>query len=464
MIRNFRKSIPEILLVVLFVLAFLMGGSARADTLSLVILRPLAFVLLALALVYLPRERYAANRGLIWCAFAWAGLTALHLVPLPPGLWQALPGRELAASVDAAAGLEGQWRPLSLVPYRTLNALFALALPIAALLLALSVPRDKLARIVFLLLAFVIASMVLGLLQVIGNEGNIFYLYRVTNAESAVGLFANRNHNAVFLALGFPLIAATLSLIPAAAEQVRLREWAGAGVAILFIPFLLTTQSRAGILIGLITIAAALWVYRSPQAKAQKRRKRRQIDPRLLFGAIAAVAIVTLTLVFTATNSIERLGRTGSADDELRLQIWPPIAQLAGEYFPWGSGIGTFVEIYAVAEPEELLQPQFVNHAHNDWLEIAVTGGLPFLLLLVLAIAIVLRRGLKVLRSARDAQRAVLARLGAVIVAVLALASVYDYPLRTPALAVLFALSVVFLAGRWSPPAGRGPVLDVGAK
>lgn len=450
MIRRYLDNAPEAALVALVVAAFLLGGSARADISSVVLLRPIGVGLAILAIVWTPATVWQNNRAILGLALGWVGLAALHLVPLPPALWQSLPGRELATTIDASIGIS-QWRPLSLVPWRTLNSLLALCAPLAALLLTLTLRRERCLRLVYLLIILVVLSAALGLLQVIGGEGNIFYTYRITNAESAVGLFANRNHNAVFLALGMPLIAAAISLRAVAAEHVRLVEWGAAGAAMLLIPFILTTQSRAGIVIGLICVGLALWVYRSPAETSQSRRPRTQFDPRLAFGALVAVGLVLLTVVFSATNAIERLSRFGDADDELRLQIWPPIARLAWEYFPAGSGFGTFVEIYKTGEPAELLSSRYVNHAHNDWLEVMLTGGLPAIVLLGLAVAALVRHARKSLVAARaDARDLVLKRLGVSICVVLALASIYDYPVRTPALAVLLAIGVAFACGAWT--------------
>lgn len=467
MIKTLRHRWPQVGLPLFLVLVFLMGGGSRAETASLLILRPLSVLALAYALATLPREAWRDNKVLLALALGCAGLTALHLVPLPPAVWQALPGRELAASIDAAAGLDGMWRPLSLVPWRTLNALFALAAPLAVLLLALRLPREGWRRVVFLLLALVVASAVLGLLQIIGGAGNPFYTYRITNPGSGVGLFANRNHNAVFLSLGLPLIAATLSLWTAKAEHVRLREWAGAGAGVLLIPFILTTQSRAGILIAVLSAGLAWWTYRSPAPLAQKRRPRRAIDPRIVFGVIAGTGLAALTVLFTATNAVERLGRLGQEDDELRWQIWPPIWRLTLDYLPWGSGIGTFVEVYQTREPAGLLQPSYINHAHNDWLEVLLTGGLPAAALMIGGVAWLGLRGWRHLRRGERQVDAVLRRLGASICLILALASVYDYPLRAPAMAALFALGAAMLAGRFhadarSADAATGPDSVVG--
>lgn len=448
MIGRLRRLLLEYGPLALVLVVFLLGGASRADVTSLLVLRPLVVVALALALVLLPRAVWRENHTLLLCAFAWLGLTALQLIPLPPAVWQSLPGRELAAQIDHTSGLGDVWRPFSMVPWRTVNAMFALVVPLAVFLWMLLLPSTARHRVVYVLLSLVVLTMVLGLLQVIGGPKNSFYLYRITNDDSAVGLFANRNHNAIFLALGFPLLAATLALLPAPAELIRTREWAAAGAGVLLLPFLLITQSRAGIVMGLVCVALALWIYQSPTAAAQKRRPRRAIDPRLAFGVIAGAGLIALTMLFTATNAIDRVGRLGTSDDELRLQIWPPIVDLVWDYLPWGSGIGTFVEVYATIERDWLLAVEYVNHAHNDFLELLLEGGIPFFLLLVISLLVLLRVGWANLRDASSPRERVLYKLGFAILFVLALGSVYDYPLRTPSFAALLAVAVALLARR----------------
>lgn len=444
-----QKLGPAAGLLLLLSLTFLLGGSSRAETTSMILLRPISIIALVAGIILLPKSVWQANRPLILCCIAWLALTLLHLLPLPPAIWQALPGRALATSIDQAAGL-AIWRPLSLAPWQTVISALAVALPSGALLLTLRIPTDRATSVVVALLVLVLISAVMGLVQVIGGEGNAFYTYAVTNGQSAVGLFANRNHNAIFLSIGFPLIAAAVALLKGPVETQRNREIAALGAGLLLIPFLVTTQSRAGLLLGMIGIVLALWVYRTPAASLQRRRPQKRTDPRLILAGMVAAALVMLTVVFTATNAVERLGRLSNEDDELRFQVWPTIARLVSDYFPWGSGLGTFVEAYGAAEPTNLLQPTYLNHAHNDWLEVAMTGGLPFMLLIAVAAVITARRGFGILRSAKSPARQVLARLGFSICFILLLGSVYDYPLRTPSLIALFAIGTAFWAGRFN--------------
>ena len=58
---------------------------------------------------------------------------------------------------------------------------------------------------------------------------------------------------------------------------------------------------------------------------------------------------------------------------------WPVAvvtSQAALANMPAGSGFGTFVPVYEMHAPRTMLRSYYVNHAHNDWLELWLTGGL----------------------------------------------------------------------------------------
>ena len=76
-----------------------------------------------------------------------------------------------------------------------------------------------------------------------------------------------------------------------------------------------------------------------------------------------------------------------------------------------------------------------------------MTAGLPGMLILACAL-LFLGRGLFrafVSRRRDRSGEALLARLGGAIVLILGIGSIYDYPLRTPSLACLFAIAAVWL-------------------
>lgn len=444
------RAVGLALLTAFLAVVFLLGGSARDDVLSLVLLRPLAILFLGGGLVLLPREAWRDNRMLIALALALPVLTLIHLVPLPPGLWRGLPGRQLIWEIGQVAGIEQPWRPIALVPYRAWNSLWSFFVPLAALAFALGLPREQSRQLVFVLAALVLASGLLGLLQSVGAPGNSFYLYRITNEESAVGLFANRNHQAMLLAIAFPVIAAAASLSRGTREAVKPKLWLAIGVGVMMLPFLLVTQSRAGLVLGAVGVVAALFVYRDPSAQLQPRRKAAKLNYRMVGIGAVAVALVLTTALVARASSLQRLFVAGPGGEDLRLRVWGPIADAAWSYFPVGSGIGSFVEVYKVIEPDENLSPLYLNHAHNDWLEVLLTGGLPAVLILACATAFIGRAMFRTFVTARRDQssEAVTARLGAAIIIILALGSAYDYPLRVPSLACLFAIAVVWLVRR----------------
>ena len=155
-------------------------------------------------------------------------------------------------------------------------------------------------------------------------------------------------------------------------------------------------------------------------------------------------------------------GRVGDVDDDLRWRFtewsWPLIQQ----YWPSGSGFGSFATLFAAHERLEWVKPTAVNAVHNDYLQLLLEGGVPAVLLLVAllaGVAVAARRGLRLGR--RDpARRELIA--GLAIVGLCLLHSLVDYPLRRPAawLFLALALAAIFRAGRVRPLASATPVND----
>ena len=170
-----------------------------------------------------------------------------------------------------------------------------------------------------------------------------------------------------------------------------------------------------------------------------------------LFAGVAA--LVLLAVGSDRAVSIDRL-LANDASGDLRFRALPTIVRLIGAYAPWGSGLGTFEQVFKLHEPDVLLSPGYLNHAHNDWLELVATGGLAAVVLLVLSIG---GLAFAIVRRLADRQRGErlppLVRLGALALLLFALASLSDYPLRTPSLACLAAVAVLWTSS--SPSRSR---------
>ncbi len=441
------KTIALFWVLVSFIaVTFLLGGGSRADIQSLVILRPLAVIVCGVGLWSLSWDHVRTHRFL----FAMAGgiylFVALHLIPMPPALWGLLPGREIVAEIDRVAELGVVWRPISMVPAATWNALFALFVPLAVLILGVQLSRDQLFQLLPVILALGLLSGFWGLLQAIGPADGPLYLYRITNHGAAVGLFSNRNHQAILLACLFPMLAVFASAGVQSGDGAKFKGGIALAAGAVLVPLLLVTGSRAGLAAGVLGLLSVLVLYRKPIITVAKKRKTATFDARVLIGAAAVFGLGAMTVLMARAEAFLRLAAPDQTE-ELRFQIWGPITDMAWKYFPIGSGVGSFVEVYQIDEPNGMLGLSYVNHAHNDWLELFMTAGLPGLVILGIAIVAYVRAAMSLVQAKRETSRGILfAKLGAVIVTILALGSIADYPLRVPSLSAVLMIAILWMA------------------
>lgn len=450
--RGWRTSIdaPLVVVSVLIYTAFLLGGSSREDVPSLLILNPFSFLALGYFVwrLRLTRLRWRYS-SLAWLLFSVSILHILALLPLPPQLFNALPGHELPRLIRSEVSHTSDWAAMTLASRRTLASLISLALP-ASVILGLALLSTVRGREVTLaaVLAFGSICLILGLLQATSG-GSQLHLFHLTSEGSPVGTFANRNHMAIFLLSLLPAIAVFASSSVGFPADRRARQTIGAMMACVMIPLLLLVGSRAGIVLAPIAAIGALACYRP----TDKPNRRNGSGPRrwrtFVAAAAIAVSLGAATIFFAGATAFDRL----AAEDvghEFRGQTFKPLVSLVGDYFPTGSGPGTFVEAYQIKEPQALLNATYLNHAHNDWLELAITFGLPGMMLALGAIAFLVYRIIEASASkswlANDSNIQ-FRRAGCVVLSLLFSASLFDYPLRTPALAVLCAIAAVWAAG-----------------
>lgn len=424
------------------VIVFLLGGGARHDISSLVFLRPISVVALTYAALVINRAQVKEFIILWSLAVITMCMVILHLVPLPPTVWMSLPNRELSEIVGRTVGIEQPWRPISLVPYRTFNLLFSLFIPFAGLALMTKLTSTQQYRVLPALIAMGGISALIGALQLAGPPGGMFYFYKITNEASPVGLFSNRNHQSIFLACCIPLLT-VLACTPNSLSSSKHKLLMSFSILLgmLFIMIILINGSRSGLFLGFLGLMSVPFL--AGHAFPNKSRH---------FGKVLSLAVVGIaaTLIFLSTwfargESLARITDFESSD-ELRLMVWPSIFQAAVKYFPVGSGFGTFEEVYKVEESSALLSLTYLNHAHNDWLEIFLTGGLPAL---IFAMTCLMGWGIatgKLFRNVENASTGIIfGRLGVIVIFLLGVASIFDYPLRTPSLSLLFTISAVWV-------------------
>ena len=131
------------------------------------------------------------------------------------------------------------------------------------------------------------------------------------------------------------------------------------------------------------------------------------------------------------------------AFEDLRWQVGPILGQMMANYWLLGTGFGSFDAVYMIYEPTRFQGPAYLNQAHNDWAQLVIEGGVPAILL-VLGM---LRWFAFALRSLYARNAAALARcvFWTTLIAAIAVASLVDYPLRTPIFQMVGAWLVVAL-------------------
>src|SRR6516225_5378034 len=255
------------------ILAMLFGGGGTQGW-SDAVVQLAALPLLAWALFRLtPSQLGRGGQWAIVLLCAILTLPLLQLIPLPPSLWSAIPGRRVFASAYEAAGMALPWLPISLDPSATRLGLLSL-LPATAIFLAMLSLEQRSRRILIVLIFIVaFASVVLDLQQTWDGPDSPLRFYTDTERFRAVGFFANSNHNAAFLYCAIPFVIAwAIGLV---VDNRRNRAIGLASLALLTLTIifgLTTTQSRAGLALLLVAgLSGLLLAWRHDRGQTGRR-------------------------------------------------------------------------------------------------------------------------------------------------------------------------------------------------
>lgn len=438
---SYRLSPALLLFLLLLGTLWVAGGASRADVTGQVVTRTATWLILVLTILCGVRPMGRSAGPVFWLLLATVLLVLLQLVPLPPSLWAALPGREFLLSAPLS---QETWRPWSLAPSTTINAASSLIVPVATLYLVSAIPQDERAWLPAILLGAIFLSMLVGLLQF---SGFIIDNSFINDSRGSVGgTFANRNHFALFLGLGC-LIAPVWAFT--GKQAAGWRAPVALALITLFTLTILATGSRAGILTGLLALALGLALCWNDVRRAL-RGAPRWVFPTLIVAIIGVIA--TLVLVSIAADRAESVRRVFEMypGQDARARGLPTVLSMISTYFPTGAGFGGFDPIFRLHEPFSLLKPSYFNHAHNDFLEVVLDGGLPALLVLLVAIGWYVIASIRVWR--RSGRHSVLPKLGSAILFLVFVASAFDYPVRTPIM-----MAIIVIAGLWLCPIRQRP-------
>ncbi|MEO7786415.1 MAG: O-antigen ligase family protein [Sphingomicrobium sp.] len=367
-----------------------------------------------------------------------------QMIPLP---WTVgLAGRAMTDGLLALPGMPRAWHPLSLDPAATARFAASLLVPLAAALATIGAGqrgRIWLVRAIALLAA---ASAALGMVQLALGYPIWSSPFGMPDPGHADGLFVNRNHQAMLLLSG--MLAAGLWIRlegprSGAALRLTVGRWRVHAAWLLMPLFALMTAaagSRAGIGLLLVVLPGSIAMALGETRRGSRFASAHRLGPVLLAGVVLLVVLLALP-----SETIGQMRARFVFGSDARIDFLPDILLLCRQYWPWGSGFGTFVPAYAGIEDLDHMRVAYLNHAHNELLEWIIEGGLPATLLMTGAVGLFAARLWLVLSSTRSTSRKAMALTGGGILLLLAAHSAIDYPLRTDALAAVAGVAIGLL-------------------
>lgn len=407
------------------------------------------------------------------------GLGGLQLLPLGP---------QIARFVSpATVGLRAELVSPAESPPQSPQAIAAAAAPPAAVGQTLSLDpastRRDLAFFSLVALMFVLGGLLfsgtvsrVGLCAVVAVQGAAVAFFSLAQtlrwhpeplqrnwrlaftSDCWFGPFVNRNHEGGYLNLclagAIGLLVLTIERSADRREACRLQAGSGPQrpVALLLRPLanlsaaLLFASGLAGCMVAAIlcslsrsaSVSMGAGLILLLLADFRLRRRRRM---RLWPLVLAAVAGIGLVSWIGARDSVSR--RLGSlfesgAWQEGRLYHWRDAVQAAGDFWPAGSGLGTYPWIYQAYQHRA--DVYWYQHAENQYLEALVVAGAPGVLLLFCALGVTLWAVWRALANSRRAAELAFAVAACFALVTQSVQSLFDFGLYLPANALLLAL------------------------
>ena len=289
-------------------------------------------------------------------------------------------------------------------------------------------------------LGFLVA--IFGILQHLTFNGKLYWFREMRFGGIPFGPYVNRNHFAGFAELVIPT-----ALVPLVLGKVRReRRFAVVVFALLPVVALFLAASRGGIVsfaaeIGVLTLLLAL-----------RRAGGRHVlaGGVVLLLAFMLVSWLGVRQILERFSSMQSLEVTGGKRASMRHDSWRIFRD-----HPWtGTGLGTLPIIFPAYE--SLYDAKFVNHAHNDYLEMLADTGLVGALCCASFLGLLFFSSLRHLLVSDKSFAAALHLSGLVACCGFLVHSLVDFNLHMPGNALLFFL-MAHLATAPIPQNPNGP-------
>jgi O-antigen ligase len=380
-----------------------------------------------------------AAKALLLLAIAAIVVVALQGVPLPPTLWVHGPRARIAEGYQLL-GMPLPALPTSLTPYASLGALLCLIPPLAMFCAIVRLNAYRVSWLAAALLAGSVAGIMIGVLQVVSAGSNTpWYFYRETNVGVAVGFFASANQMADLLLIAIPFVAAIASAGKGGNIQRHSAQLSVLGaIGLVLVAGISMTRSLAGYGLAVPVVAASALIVLQPTNRSRN----------WIAGLAALSVIVCLVGLANSSTGATRIGQNPGGSFQSREQILATTGRAIRDFMPLGSGLGSFVKVYRLYESPDAVTNEYVIHAHNDYVELALELGVPGIVLLLLFLVWWLVQCFAVWRKGEGGPWA---RAASIASAAVLVHSLVDFPLRTTAISTCFAMCLALLSDRRMP-------------
>jgi O-antigen ligase len=411
------------------------GGGGTPEPILELIIETVAG-LAVLAWLWLSPAKTIVFDPILWLGVAvFVAIPLIQLIPLPPTLWHALPGRMVETRSLALVGGDASWRPLSVDAPQTFASFLSLAPPILLLFFVSQLGLRSRAFLLLVVGAFGLFSAIVGAAQVAAGNADRLRFYTFTHNGFATGFMANRNHQADVILIAIAALA-TWAWANKTVVQRRTQKLLLASALVVLVFSVVLTGSRMGTALLVIalggTIPAFVSLFRS-------------LAHHLLTSGIVIALVLAVGAMLAWTNpALQRTWHRYELQREGRWDLWPDALFAAKTYWPVGAGVGNFIPVFRAAENLDAVDDTYPVRAHNDYLEFAIESGFFGLLILAgLAAALFIRiyQRFRTVGQATQLTRPE-ALFAATAIGVVALHSIVDYPLRTMAVSSLAALAI----------------------
>jgi O-antigen ligase len=217
----------------------------------------------------------------------------------------------------------------------------------------------------FLVIALGTALAVFAIAQMATSNGRVYWTFPPPPNSSILGPFLNRDHYCAFIELVLPL---------ALWEAVRNTRsaWLFGAPAALMYASVIAGLSRAGSILATLEVLAIILPALAARRRASAGNRTR---------AIAAAALIVFFATFVGWE--ELIARFDDKDPYAGRREFARSSLLMIRDKPLtGFGLGSWLIVYPRYAVMDMGMETW--HAHNDWMEWACDGGIPFLVLMLI--------------------------------------------------------------------------------